>query len=74
MSYYAEQVIDSVTQTTGQSLGKILVDSIRKYLPGHQAQRGEYYVECSRTLIKSDYKLMPPNEKERISVLFEESV
>jgi hypothetical protein len=74
MSYYAEQVIDSVTQTSGQSLGRILVDSIRKQFPGHQTQRGEYYVERTRILIESDYKLMQPGEKEQITVMFEESV
>ena len=74
MSYYGEQFFSNATQATGQSLGRILVDSIRKQFPGRQTQRGEYYVEHSRNLIENDYELMKPAEKRQIQLLFEESV
>ena len=74
MSYYGEQFFSSATQATGQSLARILVDTIRKQLPGRQTQRGEYYVEHTRGLIKNDFELMEPAEKIQIQLLFEASV
>jgi len=60
-------VVGGVVQVTGTLLGRGLIEGVLKHVsPRRQEERGDYFMERSRDLLKANLEVIPPDEQENI--------
>jgi hypothetical protein len=71
---YAPQFAGGIIQVTSQSMGQILVDSIRKQFPGRKTQRGDFYLDHTNQVLDTNLSLIKLDDQHTIKVMLETSV
>jgi hypothetical protein len=71
---YAPQFASGIIQVTSQSMGQILVDSIRKQFPHRKTQRGDFYLDYTNQVLDTNLSLIKPDDQHTIKVMLETSV
>jgi hypothetical protein len=64
---YAPEIVGGVFEVAGGLIGKSLIDNLRKsFAPGSQVQRGDYFMDQSRTLLQNHLQLMEQFDQTKI--------
>lgn len=71
---YVPQFASKIIQVTSQSIGQILVDSIRQQFPRRKTQRGDFYLDNTNQVLDTNLSLIEPDDQHTITVMLETSV
>jgi hypothetical protein len=71
---YAPQFTSGIIQVTSQSIGQILVDSIRKQFPHRKTLRGDFYLDHTNQVLDTNLSLIKRDDQHIIKVMLETSV
>jgi hypothetical protein len=70
---YGPQFAGGTFQVASQFIGQSLVDSIRKQFPRRRMERGDFYMDGVRNLLRTNLELIHPGDKPRIQIAYEAS-
>jgi hypothetical protein len=68
------QFASGIVQVTSQSIGQILVDSIREQFPHRKTQRGDFYLDHTNQILDTNLSLIKRDDQRTIKVMLETSV
>lgn len=71
---YVPQFAGGIIQVTSQSMGQILVESIRKKFPHRMTQRGDFYLDHTNQVLDTNLSLIKPDDRHTIKLMLETSV
>jgi hypothetical protein len=71
---YGPQFAGGVFQVPVQFIGQSIIDSIRKQLPSRQVQRGDWYADGARNLIRTHLQLLELADRKNIEIMLRSSV